>query len=89
VIFRLLGSIEIEICLVAEGVIDAVMDVRGLISGYDIAGAALILKEAGGIVTDMGGEELGSELGQMHNIDPVAALEPEMHRKMLAVLASK
>ncbi len=89
VIFRLLGSIAIEICLVAEGVIDAVMDVRGLISGYDIAGAALILKEAGGIVTDMGGEELRSELGQMQNVDLVAALEPEKHRKMLAVLASK
>jgi fructose-1,6-bisphosphatase/inositol monophosphatase family enzyme len=65
------------------------MDVRGLISGYDIAGAALILKEAGGIVTDMGGEELRSEVGQMHNVDLVAALEPEMHRKMLAVLTSK
>ena len=89
VIFRLLGSIAIEICLVAEGVIDAVTDVRGLISGYDIAGAALILKEAGGIVTDMGGEELRSELGQMHNVDLVAALEPEMHRKMLDTLSSK
>jgi myo-inositol-1(or 4)-monophosphatase len=88
VIFRVLGSIAIEICLVAEGVIDAVMDVRGLISDYDIAGAALILKEAGGIFTDMGGEELRSELGQTHNIDLVAALEPERHRKMLAVLAS-
>ncbi len=89
VIFRVLGSIAIEICMVAEGVIDAVLDLRGLISGYDIAGAALILKEAGGIVTDRGGEELRSELGQMHNIDLVAALEPEMHRQMLAVLASK
>ncbi|HID19800.1 MAG TPA: inositol-1-monophosphatase [Methanophagales archaeon] len=89
VIFRVLGSIAIEICLVAEGVIDAVMDVRGLISGYDIAGAALILKESGGLFTDMNGEELRSEVGEMQNIALLAALEPETYRKMLAVLASK
>ena len=88
VIFRVLGSIAIEICLVAEGVIDAVMDVRGLISSYDIAGAALILKEAGGIVTDMDGEELRSEVGVMQNIDLLATLEPEMYKKMLDTLSS-
>ena len=89
VIFLVLGSVAAGICMIAENIIDAVMDVRGLLCSYDIVGVALILKEAGGILTDMGGEELRSELGQMQNVDLVAALEPEKHRKMLAVLASK
>ncbi|MCW3130711.1 MAG: hypothetical protein N2V75_11535 [Methanophagales archaeon] len=83
VIVRVLGSIAAEICLVAEGVIDAVIDVRGLINGYDIAGAALILKEAGGVITDIRGKELKSEVGKTQNISLIAALEPEMYNKML------
>jgi len=89
VIVRVLGSIAAEICLVAEGVIDVVIDVRGLISGYDIAGAALILKEAGGIVTDLRGKELKSEVGKTQNISLIAALEPEMYKRMLDLLSSK
>ncbi|MCK4475205.1 MAG: hypothetical protein KAU16_00575 [Methanophagales archaeon] len=86
VIVRVLGSIAAEICLVAEGVIDAVIDVRGLISGYDIAGAALILKEAGGTVTDLKGKELGNEVGKTQNISLIAALEPEMYKSMLVLV---
>lgn len=75
--------------MIAENIIDAVMDVRGLLCSYDIVGVALILKEAGGILTDRGGEELRSKVGEMQNITLLAALEPEKHRKMLDVLASK
>ncbi len=86
-IFRLLGSIAVEICLVAEGVIDAVIDVRGLISAYDIAGAALILKESGGIITDIQGKELEDEIEKAQNIALIAALEPEIHTRMVDTLA--
>ena len=85
-VVRVLGSIAAEICLVAEGVIDAVIDVRGLINGYDIAGASLILKEAGGTVTDLKGKELGNEVGKTQNISLVAALEPEMYKRMLVLV---
>ena len=66
VVVRVLGSIAMEICLVAEGAIDGLIDVRGMIRGYDIAAASLILEEAGGIITDLQGEELGrEELGKL------------------------
>ncbi len=86
VVVRVLGSIAAEICLVAEGVIDTVIDVRGLISGYDIAGAALILKEAGGIITDIKGKELEKEVGKAQSILLVAALEPEIYKRMIDIL---
>jgi len=84
-VVRVLGSIAVEICLVAEGVVDAVTDVRGLINGYDIAGASLILREAGGSLTDLRGKGLeGEEVGETRNISLVAALEPGIHKGLLA-----
>lgn len=86
VIVRVLGSIAMELCLAAEGVMDAVIDVRGLISGYDIAGATLILKEAGGIITDLKGKEFRNEVGKRLNISLIAALEPELYKRMLSLI---
>ena len=82
VVVRVLGSIAMEICLVAEGVTDAAIDVRGLINGYDIAGAALILNEAGGVITDLNGNELVSDAGKAHNMSLIATLEPEIRDKI-------
>lgn len=82
VLIRVLGSIALEICLVAEGALDAVLDVRDLINGYDIAGASLILKEAGGMITDLKGDEFGTEVGKTEKISLIAALEPEIYKRM-------
>lgn len=47
-IVRTMGSIALDICMVARGSFDAVVDTRFKVSGYDFMGAALILLEAGG-----------------------------------------
>jgi len=47
-IVRTMGSIALDICMVAGGPFDAVIDSRKKVSGYDIMAACLILKEAGG-----------------------------------------
>jgi myo-inositol-1(or 4)-monophosphatase len=88
-VIRVLGSIAMEICLVAEGALDAVIDVRDLVNGYDIAGAALILKEAGGLITDLEGDELRTEVGETHNLSIIAALQPEVHTEMREIVLSK
>ena len=78
IVVRVLGSIAMEICLVAEGAIDGLIDVRGMVRGYDIAAASLILEEAGGIITDLQGEELGrEELGKLEGggISCIAVLD--------------
>ncbi len=50
-IVRTLGSIALDICLVARGSFDAVIDTRFKVSGYDFMGAALILTESGGCIS--------------------------------------
>jgi myo-inositol-1(or 4)-monophosphatase len=46
--FRMLGSCAKELCLVANGVFDAHVDIRGSVRATDIAASLLILQEAGG-----------------------------------------
>ncbi|MCD6479503.1 hypothetical protein J7L65_01805 [Candidatus Bathyarchaeota archaeon] len=46
---RQLGSAALSICLVAEGTLDAHIDVRGVLRAVDSAAALHILKEAGGV----------------------------------------
>lgn len=45
---RILGCASIELCYVAEGVYDGLIDLRGCLRNIDIAAGLLILKEAGG-----------------------------------------
>jgi fructose-1,6-bisphosphatase/inositol monophosphatase family enzyme len=65
------------------------VDIRDLINGYDIAGAALILREAGGVLTDLQGEAFGTEVGNAHNLSLIAALEHTMHARMRALVNSR
>jgi myo-inositol-1(or 4)-monophosphatase len=88
-VIRVLGSIALEICLVAEGTLDAVIDVRDLINGYDIAGALLILKEAGGMITDIQGKEFGTEVGETHNFSLIAALKPDIYTEMREIVSTQ
>jgi len=57
-IVRIFGSIAFDLCQVASGTLDAVIDTRDRLSGYDIAAAQLILRESNGIVTSGNGRRL-------------------------------
>jgi fructose-1,6-bisphosphatase/inositol monophosphatase family enzyme len=62
IIVRALGSIALDMCYAADGTLDGIIDTRGLVSGYDIMASALILKEAGGFLTDLEGGILSSNV---------------------------
>ncbi len=49
---RILGSVAIELCYVADGTYDAFLDIRGNLRIVDISAAKLIIEESKGIVTD-------------------------------------
>jgi NAD kinase/fructose-1,6-bisphosphatase/inositol monophosphatase family enzyme len=49
---RVFGSVALELCYVAAGKIDAFIDVRRTLRLIDIGAGQLIVREAGGIVTD-------------------------------------
>lgn len=88
VIVRVLGSIAAELCYVAEGVIDAVIDIRNIINGYDIAGSTLILRETEGAITDLRGVNLASEIGKTKNISLIATLDSELQEKILDIFSA-
>ncbi|MDF2956522.1 MAG: Archaeal fructose-1 [Candidatus Alkanophagales archaeon MCA70_species_1] len=86
VVVRALGSIATELCLVAEGAIDAIIDIRGMLNGYDIAASVLILEEAGGIVTSPDGKRFEGEVKSAFDVPLVAALDLKTHEMILKML---
>ena len=81
------GSIALDLCFVAQGAFDAVVDVRGRIRALDIAAPCLIVKEAGGVVSGFEGESL-----DYVRVDPkekvcfIATGNRKMHGKLMKML---
>ena len=81
---RQFGAVALEMCFLAAGRLDASIDLRGKIRPTDIAGAYLIVKEAGGEVYSGSGKELDAELG----VDTRISLAAVANKKMLSKLSS-
>ncbi|RLG31137.1 inositol-1-monophosphatase [Methanosarcinales archaeon] len=84
-IIRVLGSIAIEMCLLAQGALDGIIEVRDVMNGYDIMASSLILKEAGGILTDTAGEPIRA-LADVKGISFVGARDEGTHDQILRIL---
>ncbi|MDW7727020.1 MAG: inositol monophosphatase family protein [Candidatus Methanoperedens sp.] len=78
IIVRALGSIALDMCFVADGTLDGIMDTRKLVSGYDIMASALILDEAGGILTDISGKKISGNV-QVTGISLIGTKQKELH----------
>lgn len=85
-IVRGMGSLALEICYVARGRIDAVMDVRGIARAVDVAGAIPVLEEAGGVITDLDGKGLDAELDAVPRISFVAARSDAVRRRLMRLI---
>jgi myo-inositol-1(or 4)-monophosphatase len=81
-----LGSSALELCMVAEGKIDAMVDARGRIRSTDFAAAYLIAREAGVLVTDVDGSVLDPPLGVKSRFSFVAAANEPLQSQILALL---
>lgn len=53
---RRFGSAAMDLCLVADGQVDAFWEQE--LNLYDVAGGAIIVKEAGGTITDFKGNDV-------------------------------
>ena len=80
---RHFGANALEICYVADGSLDAFVDVRGKLRATDVAAAWLIVKEAGARITDPAGNELDFELSPTQKVDFVAAGNARLHKTIL------
>lgn len=75
---RRYGSAELDLCMVADGRFDGYWEMY--LAPYDVAAGAVVVREAGGTVTDLGGGENWLFGGQ------ILASNGVIHVEMLAVV---
>ena len=74
------GSAALDLCNVASGRVDGFFEFN--LKPWDIAGGALIVQEAGGIVTDMHGEQSWLNSGN------IVAANPKILAQLLSIIGS-
>ncbi len=62
------------------------VDMRGLVSGYDIMASALVLKEAGGLLTDLEGRILSDDV-RVSGLSIIGTKNKELHDRIVRALA--
>jgi myo-inositol-1(or 4)-monophosphatase len=83
---RILGSVAIELCYVADGTYDAFLDVRGNLRIVDISAAKLIIEESMGIVTDEKCKSLKSGLNVLDRTSIIASCNKDFHKGIIKIL---
>ena len=81
---RSLGSASLEMCMVAIGALDFYVIGKEYLRCVDIAASTLILREAGGVVTDIHGEELDMPFDLNEHTSVVAACSMEIIKKIIS-----
>ncbi len=82
---RTLGSTSLEMAYVATGLLDAFVDLRGMLRVVDVAAGKLILEEAGGIVTDAAGRELHLAENMWQRRDLIGS-NGLLHKELLSLI---
>jgi myo-inositol-1(or 4)-monophosphatase len=72
---RLVGGAAISLCEIAKGTLSAYVAPR--LSSWDYAGGVIVLKEAGGIITQLDGRPVAFDGGS------VLAAHPSIHQELL------
>lgn len=83
---RIMGSVAIELCYVADGTYDAFMDIRGNLRIIDVAAAKLIIEEAAGIVTDEYEQPLNSKLNVLDRTSIIASGNNKFHQELISLI---
>jgi myo-inositol-1(or 4)-monophosphatase len=83
---RHFGANALEVCYVADGLTDAFVDLRGKIRTTDVAAAFLILKEAGGIVSNPNDEQLNVKLDPAQKLSFIASANLQIHKKTVSLV---
>jgi len=81
---RSLGSASLEMCMVAVGGLDFYVVGGEYLRVIDIAASTLIVREAGGVVTNSNGEQLDMPLDLDERTSVIAACNKEVIRQILS-----
>jgi len=85
---RHFGANALEVCQVAAGLTDAFIDLRNKIRATDVAAGFLIVKEAGGTVTDRENNPINIKLDPKQKLSFIASANMEIHKKILNLVKS-
>ncbi|MGD0319471.1 MAG: inositol monophosphatase family protein [Nitrososphaerales archaeon] len=80
------GANALELCYLAEGRIDAFVDIRKRMRITDFAAGYLIATEAGALITDEAGRELRWKLDLSEREACVASADARLHNQILELL---
>jgi myo-inositol-1(or 4)-monophosphatase len=87
--FRMLGSSATELSLVAKGVFDAHVDIRGTVRATDVAAGLLILQEAGGSYAINSAIQGDMKLTKSTVLEVIAAGSQTLLEDLLSITRSK
>ena len=83
-IVRSLGCASLEMCMVATGALDYYVVGKEYIRVIDIAASTLFVREAGGIVTNIRGEQLDMEFNLGERSSVIAACNEDIINKIVS-----
>lgn len=83
-VVRSLGSASLEMCMIAIGALDYYVVGKEYMRVTDIAASTLILREAGGIVKNINGENLDMPLNLNGRTSVVAACNEEIVKRIIS-----
>jgi myo-inositol-1(or 4)-monophosphatase len=83
---RHFGANALEVCQVAAGLTDAFIDLRNKIRTTDVAAGFLIVKEAGGIVTNQENKSINVKLDPKQKLSFIASGNIELHQKIVSLV---
>lgn len=82
---RIMGAIAVEMCYVAEGIYDVFLDIEA-VRVLDIAASQLIIKEAGGYVTDTQSNVLSSQIDLLAKTTIIATTNSQLQKDIVRLL---
>ncbi|MBE6486238.1 MAG: bifunctional fructose-bisphosphatase/inositol-phosphate phosphatase [Methanosphaera stadtmanae] len=82
---RIMGAIAVEMCFVAEGIYDVFLDTQA-VRVLDIAASQLIIKEAGGYITDIKSNVLSSQIDLLEKTTIVATTNQKLQEDIIRLL---
>jgi myo-inositol-1(or 4)-monophosphatase len=83
------GSSALDVVYVSNGAYDAYIDIGDVITGESFLASMVIVREAGGIVTDLQGQPLAPIANLRQGFSLVAAATPELHQEILQRIGSR
>lgn len=86
---RLMGSIGLKVGLIGEGKAEGYFSMTDKTCQWDTCAPEIILKEAGGVITDLDGKSLRYNTKDIRNLNGIVASNGVMHEEFLKSIKSK